>query len=61
MNTYVDFNEIEFVDHGGSYRTFLWIGWANDSMTIINFKKQMMTLYSSLPWIQEKGEGILSQ
>ena len=34
---------IEFVDGVGSYLTLLGIGWANDSMEVINFKKRVMT------------------
>ena len=37
MNTYADFDVIEVVDGRGSYLTFLGIGWANDSMFVINF------------------------
>ena len=43
MQTYVDFEVIEFVDDGGSYPALLGIGWANDSMAVINFKKRLMT------------------
>ena len=43
MKTYVNFDVIEFVDGGGSYPPLLGIGWANDSMAMINFKKRMMT------------------
>ena len=42
MNTYADFDVIEVVDGLGYYPALLGIGWANDSMAIINFKKQMM-------------------
>ena len=38
-----DFDVIEFVRDGGSYPTLLGIGWDNDSMAIINFKKHVMT------------------
>ena len=56
MNTYVYFDVIEVVDGGGSYPTLLGIGWANDSMVVINLKKRMMTFEtttfeSSLLWI----------
>ena len=34
---------IEVVENGGSYPTLLGIGWANDSMAVINFKNQFMT------------------
>ena len=44
MNTYADFDVIEFVDGGGSYPAFLGIIWANDSMEVINFNKRMMTI-----------------
>ena len=43
MKTYYNFDVIEVVDDGGSYTLLLGIGWANDSMEVINFKKQMMT------------------
>ena len=43
MNTYADFDVIEVVDGGGSYLALLGIGWANDTMVVINFKKWMMT------------------
>ena len=34
---------MEVVDGGGSYPALLGIGWANDSMAIINFKKRILT------------------
>ena len=34
-----EFDVIEIVEDGGSYPTLLGIGWANDSMEVINFKK----------------------
>ena len=43
MKTCVDFDVIEVVGDGGSYPTLLGIGWANDSMAVINFKKCVMT------------------
>ena len=43
MKMYVDFDVIEVVEYGGSYLTLLGIGWDNDSMTVINFKKWVMT------------------
>ena len=43
MNTYVNFDVIEFVDSGGSYPTLLGIGWSNNSMVVINFKNRVMT------------------
>ena len=43
MNTYSYFDVIEFIDGGVSYPTLLGIGWANDSMEVINFKKRVMT------------------
>ena len=43
MKTYADFDVIEVVDGGGSYPILLRIGWANDSMEMINFKKRVMT------------------
>ena len=44
MNTYADFDMIEVVNGGGSYLTLVGIGWANDIMAVINFKKWMMTI-----------------
>ena len=43
VRTYDDFDVIEVVDGGGSYLALLGIGWANDNMEVINFKKCMMT------------------
>ena len=43
MKTYADFNVIEFVDGGGCYPSLLGIRWANDSMSITNFEKWMIT------------------
>ena len=43
VKTHADFDVIQLVDCGGSYPTLLGIGWANDSMVMINFKKRMMT------------------
>ena len=39
MKTRVDFDVIEVVGDGGHYHALLGIGWANDSMAVINFKK----------------------
>ena len=66
MKTYVDFDVIEVVDGGGSYPMFPGIGWANDSMEVINFKKHVMTFENQdirviTPIDLNKGEGILSQ
>ena len=43
MKTYANFDVIEFVNGEGSYPTLLGIGWANEKMEVIKFKKQMMT------------------
>ena len=43
MKTHADFDVIEFVGDGGSYLALLGIGWDNDSMVVINFKKHVMT------------------
>ena len=43
MKTQADFDMIEVVGDGGSYPVLLRIGWANDSMAFINFKKCVMT------------------
>ena len=41
--TRADFDVIEVIDGGGSYPALLGIGWANDNMAVINFKKWLMT------------------
>ena len=43
MRTHSDFDMIEFFNGEGSYPALLGVGWANDSMVVINFKKRMMT------------------
>ena len=43
MKTRVYFDVIEVINSEGSYPTLLGIGWDNDSMVVINFKKRMMT------------------
>ena len=43
MNTYVDFDVIKIIDEGSSYPTLLGIGWANDNLAMIKFKKRVMT------------------
>ena len=43
MKTRADFDVIEVVEDGGSYPMLLGIGWDNDSMAVINFKKCLMT------------------
>ena len=42
MKTHADFDVLEVVEDGGSYPVLLGIGWANDSMAVINFKKWVM-------------------
>ena len=44
MKNYVDFDVIEVVEGGSSYPTLMGIGWANDSMVVIIFKKHVMNL-----------------
>ena len=44
MKTYADFDVIDIVDGGSSYPVLLGIGWANDSLVVINFNKRVMTL-----------------
>ena len=39
MTMHADFDMIEVVKDGGSYPALLGIGWDNDSMAFINFKK----------------------
>ena len=41
--TCANFHIIEVVGDGGSYPLLLGIGWDNDSMVVINFKKRVMT------------------
>ena len=43
MKNYAYFDVIEFVNGEGSYPALLGIGWANDSMAVIKFKKRVMT------------------
>ena len=43
MRTHADFDVIEVVNGEGSYPALLRVGWANDSMAVINCKKRMMT------------------
>ena len=43
MKTYADFDVIEVVDGGVSCPTLPGIGWDTDNMTVINFKKDMIT------------------
>ena len=43
MKTHDDFDVIEVVEDEGYYLALLGIGWANDRMEVINFKKQVMT------------------
>ena len=51
MKTYNDFDVIEAVDGGGSYPALLGIGWANDSLAVINFKKRVMTFENRDIWV----------
>ena len=43
MKTYTNFHVIEIVDEGRSYPVLLGIGWDNDNLVVIDFKKQVMT------------------
>ena len=43
MKKHVDFDVIEAIEDGGFYPMLLGIGWDNDSMEVINFKKCVMT------------------
>ena len=43
MRTCANFDVTKVIDGGCSYPTLLGIGWANDSMTVIDFKKRLMT------------------
>ena len=42
MKTHADFDVIDVVEDGSSYPALLGIGWDNDSMVVINFKKRVM-------------------
>ena len=42
ITTYADFDVIEVAEDGGSYPALIGIGWDNDSMVVINFKKWVM-------------------
>ena len=39
MKMHANFDVIEVIEDGGSYPVLLGIGWANDSMAVIKFKK----------------------
>ena len=41
MSTYTDFNVIEIIDERSSYLTLLGIGWVNDILVVIKFKKRI--------------------
>ena len=43
MKMHADFDVIEVIEDSGSYPMLIGIGWANDSMAVINFKKHVMT------------------
>ena len=43
LNTYADFDVIEIVDESSSYPVLLGIGWENENLAVINFKKRVMT------------------
>ena len=43
LQKYVDFDVIEIVDESNSYPALLGIGWENDNLAVINFKKRVMT------------------
>ena len=42
MRTYKNFDVIEFADEGISYPALLGIGWDNESLVVINFKKHVI-------------------
>ena len=48
MRTYTNFNVIDIVDEGSLYPTLLEIGWANESLAMINLNKCVMTLRSAI-------------
>ena len=43
LKTYADFDVIEIIDESSSYPTLLGIGWKNENLKVINFKKRVMT------------------
>ena len=43
LNTYTYFDVIDIVDESSSYLAMLGIGWENNNMEVINFKKRVMT------------------
>ena len=43
INIYANFNVIEIVDERSSYPMLLGVGWENDNLVVINFKKRVMT------------------
>ena len=51
LNTYVEFDVIEIVDESNSYPALLGIGWENDNLVVINFKKRVMNFETHDIWI----------
>ena len=43
LKTYAYFDVIDIVDESSSYLAMLGIGWENNNMEVINFKKRVMT------------------
>ena len=43
LKTYVHFDVIEIVNKIKSYLALLGIGWENENLVVINFKKRVMT------------------
>ena len=43
MMTHADFDVIKVITSGSSYPALLGIGWVNDSMVMIIFKKRLIT------------------
>ena len=43
LRTYADFEVINIVDDTNPYPALLWIDWAMDNQTIINFKKMILS------------------
>ena len=43
LRTYADFEVINIVDDTNPYPTLLWIDWAIENQTIINFKKRILS------------------
>ena len=43
LKTYVDFDVINIVDEVSLFHDLLGIGWENENLVVVNFKKRVMT------------------